>query len=83
MSFSWDTVDDANQFSRAYLDFVDEKSQGQWELLETGENLRFWAGENIGLYLSHTVDGTLIVIGPDVPTVRTAVEEVAGTVAQE
>ena len=26
MSFSWDTVDDANQFSRAYLDFVDEKS---------------------------------------------------------
>ena len=52
-------------------------------MLETGENLRFWAGENIGLYLSHTVDGTLIVIGPDVPTVRTAVEEVAGTVAQE
>ena len=83
MSFSWDTVGDANEFSRAYLDFVDQKSQGQWELVQSGENLRFWAGDNIGLYLSHAVDGTLIVIGPDVPTVRTAVEQVAGTVAQE
>ena len=40
MRFSWDTLADAAEFYQAYIDFVVEKSQGQWELVETGQGLR-------------------------------------------
>ena len=47
MRFSWDTVEDAEEFFRAYLDLADEKSQGQWETIRAEENERLWEGEDI------------------------------------
>ena len=64
MRFSWDTVEDADEFFQAYLDFAGWKGQGRWTLVETGENTRLWVGEDISVHLSLEGDRTLVIIGP-------------------
>ena len=75
--FSWDTVEDADEFWKAYLVFVDRKSRGEWELARKDENLRLWVGEGISVFLSREGGGTLVVIGPDLDTVETVVDQIS------
>ena len=72
--FSWDTVPDAIEFFQAYLDFVEEKSQGEWDLLQTEGTARFWVGEDIAVYIALEDADAILVIGPDRGTVETLVE---------
>ena len=69
---SWDTTRDAGEFFEAYLDFVANKSEGRWELVETGEEVRFWDGQGTSVYLSLDGDHTYVIVGPD----RASVEAV-------
>ena len=78
LRFSWDTPADAAEFYQAYVDLVVEKSQGQWELAEAGQDLRLWVGDGISVYLSLEADKTLVVIGPDRTTVDIVVDEISG-----
>ena len=83
MRFSWDTLADAAEFYQAYIDLVGEKSQGRWELVETGRDLRLWVGDSISVDLSLEADNTLVVIGPDRATVDIVADEISGPPAQE
>ena len=74
MRFSWDSEEDATEFFEAYLDLVGEKSRGQWDLIESQDSLRLWTGEDISLYVSSDDKRSLVVIGPDVATVRSVLE---------
>ena len=78
LRFSWDTPADAAEFYHAYVDLVAEKSRGQWELAETGQELRLWVGESISVHLSLEADNTLVVIGPDRATVDAVVDAISG-----
>ena len=82
ISFVWDTREDADEFFQSYLDLVQVKSQGKWELVHRNENERSWVGEDISIHLSLDGDGTLVVIGPDMETVESAVKEISGFDAQ-
>lgn len=75
--FSWDTVTDAIEFFQVYLDFVEEKSRGEWDLLQTEGRSRFWVGEDISVYVALEDDDAVLVIGPDRATVETLVEEIS------
>ena len=77
MRFSWDTVEDAEEFFRAYLDLADEKSQGQWETIRAEENERLWEGEDIAVYLSLEGAGSTVIIGPNRATVEAVRDEVS------
>ena len=76
MRFSWDTVEDADEFFQAYLDFVAAKSQGEWELVETDTNLRLWVGEDISVFLGFAGGDSVVVIGPDRSTVEDVVAQI-------
>ncbi len=71
-AFSWDSAADADQFFQAYLDFVEGKSKGQWELAESSESSRLWVGQGTSTYLAIDGDTTRLVIGPDLGTVEAA-----------
>ena len=80
MRFVWDTVDDAKEFAFTVLEFVEQKSQGLWDLVEAEEtedrSTGLWVGDGISVYLSHEAAGsTLIVVGPDRESVGAAVTE--------
>ena len=80
MRFVWDTVDDAKEFAFTVLEFVEQKSQGLWDLVEAEEtedrSTGLWVGDGISVYLSHEAAGsTLIVVGPDRESVEAAVTE--------
>ena len=77
MSFSWDTREDALEFFRSYLDLVEQKGEGEWELVETDGGMRLWVGNDIGLHLSLEGDGTLVIIGPDQATVEAALRGIS------
>ena len=79
--FSWDTVPDAIEFFQAYLDFAEEKSQGEWDLSQREGNARFWVGEDIAVHVALEDDDTILVIGPDKGTVETLVEEISSPAA--
>ena len=81
--FSWDTVEDADEFFQSYLDLVVEKSQGQWKLARTNENMRLWIGDDISVHLALAASGTLLVIGPDLATVETILKEISNSTAEE
>lgn len=72
IKFSWDTLFDATEFFDAYVIFVDEKSQGEWELVDSDSNSRLWVGDGISVFLSRDRADTLVIIGPD----RAAVDAV-------
>ena len=82
MRFSWDTRADAVEFFQAYLDFVEDKSQGRWALVEADGANRLWAGEDIAVYLGIEEDGTLVVIGPGREPVETVVSHVGGAASE-
>ena len=67
--YSWDTLQDATEFFDVYLDFVDQKSEGRWELVESAATLRLWVGDGISVFLAREGSRTLLVIGPDQGTV--------------
>ena len=69
---SWDTTRDAREFFDAYLEFVANKSEGRWGLVEAGEEVRFWEGQGTSVYLSLDGDHTHVIVGPD----RASVEAV-------
>ena len=77
MRFLWDDQEEADEFFQAYLDFVTLKSAGDWELLETDENIRLWAGDELGVYLDFEGAATLVIIGPDPATVRAVSGEIS------
>ena len=74
VGFSWDSERDAFEFFDAYLNLVRVKSRGRWQLIESGDNLRLWRGDGISLYVSVGGTRSMIVIGPDIETVRTVLE---------
>lgn len=80
--FSWDTAEDTDEFFEAYLDLVDEKSLGQWELVETDESKRWWVGDDISVYLALEGDDTLLIIGPDRATVGTTLPTLLTTTSE-
>ena len=80
--YSWDTVEDADEFFQAYLDFVHEKSQGQWELVEMAEDMRLWVGINSSSYLALEGVTALLVIGPDRATVEAVANKIPGFAAE-
>ena len=74
MRYSWDTEEDAAQFFQAYLDLVDKKSGGEWDAVVSEDANRLWEGDNVSVHLSLEGFGTLVIIGPDRPTVDTVLE---------
>ena len=79
---SWDTETDAQEFYDAYLDLVTEKSQGEWNQLETGDSRRFWTGDDISSFLTIDDSITHLVIGPGVDTVQTVVPVILADAAE-
>ena len=77
--FSWDTVRDAHEFFQAYLDLVDVKSQGRWDLVDAAEGRRLWVAEDMSAYLAMEGDDTLLLIGPDRVTVEAILQVIADT----
>lgn len=70
-----DSQEDALEFFHAYLEFVEQKSEGLWELAATDDNKRMCLGGDISVYLGLGREETLVVIGPDRVTVEAAVRE--------
>ena len=75
MKFSWDTLFDATEFFDAYVNFVDEKSQGEWDLVDSGSDTRLWVGDGVSVFLSRERAETLVIIGPDRDSVEAALAE--------
>jgi hypothetical protein len=71
---TWDTPQDAAQFFMAYLDLVDAKSLGEWELVLETDGARHWVGGGISVYLELGGDKTTLVLGPD----RDSVDAIIG-----
>ena len=79
---SWDTETDAQEFYDAYLDLVTEKSQEEWNQLETGDSRRLWTGDDISVFLTIDDSITHLVIGPDLDTVQTILTVILADVEQ-
>ncbi len=79
MRYSWDTTADAQEFFQAYLGFATLKSQGQWDLVETGDGLRLWVGEGISVSLETGGDDSTLIIGPDRESVEAARGELSAS----
>jgi hypothetical protein len=71
----WDSVDDAAEFFNAYIDFVEEKSQGTWSLALDDEGKRWWQAEAVSLYLSQEGSEVLLIIAPDQVTTEEVLAE--------
>ena len=80
--FSWDSIEDAVEFFQAYLDLAEEKSRGQWKLVETDESKRWWVGEDISVYLTLEGVDTLLIIAPDPAIVETILPTVLTTTSE-
>jgi hypothetical protein len=75
MLYSWDSEQDAAEFFQAYLEFVEVKSEGLWNVITFDFNERMWQGQDIGVYLRATGSETLVIVGPDEETVRAVASE--------
>jgi len=80
---SWDTEEDAAEFFQAYLDLAGRKSQGRWQLVETGDNLRLWVGKGISVHLSLKSASTLVVIGPERNVVEAVLKSISSSTLQK
>jgi hypothetical protein len=75
MLYSWDSEQDAAEFFQVYLEFVDVKSEGLWNVITSDFNERMWQGQDIGVYLRTKGSETLVIVGPDEETVRAVASE--------
>lgn len=72
MLHSWDSVIDAEEYFQLYLDFVEVKSQGFWELEPDIDGNFMWTGDNVAVHLGIHEHLTLTIIGPDSAAVEAA-----------
>jgi hypothetical protein len=70
MQSVWDTDVDAEEFFTAYIDFVDMKSLGTWDLTLSNQGKRWWNAQDMSVYLSISGDEVLLIIAPDESVVK-------------
>ena len=72
MLHAWDRLVDAQEYIRVYLEFVDVKSNGLWELETDIEGNLMWTGEDVAVHLRIYEHRTLTIAGPDLAAVEAA-----------
>ncbi|MEA1958815.1 MAG: hypothetical protein U9N44_03970, partial [Chloroflexota bacterium] len=75
MYWIWDTRNDAEEFFDAYLDFMEEKTGGDWNLALDDTWDRWWQTDDRSVYLSKQGSNTLVVITTDIDIVEDLVAE--------
>ncbi|UCC59594.1 MAG: hypothetical protein JSW38_08820 [Dehalococcoidia bacterium] len=70
MQSVWDTDEDAEEFFSAYIDLVDTKSLGTWDLTLSERGKKWWNDQKTSIYLSRSGDDVLLIIAPDETTVE-------------
>lgn len=79
LSTIWDTQRDSQEFYDAYINFTVTKAQRAWPLLDVAQGLRWWqTPQGRSIYLLRNNLEVLIILAPDIPTVRALKGALAG-----
>jgi hypothetical protein len=80
----WDSQRDAREFFKAYIDFVDAKSKGKWNIqhktgpFQSGEYVKWWkAPDGHNVYLGTSRDSVVIIIAPDKNIIELVAKELS------
>jgi hypothetical protein len=77
MQSVWDTDEDAEEFFSAYINLVDTKYSGTWDLTLSEQGKRWWNDQETSVYLSQSGDDILLIIAPDETTVEVVLPQFA------